>query len=90
MDKPTKYLARPRDARAELLPDVAPVPTPQRDAIGSEVVLTGGGGFLGGHLRTALAGRGVVLLGRHRPAVLGPHERWAWVDLTAGTPGWAR
>ncbi|ONH30615.1 epimerase [Pseudofrankia asymbiotica] len=48
------------------------------------MVLTGGGGFLGGHVRAALAGRGVVLLGRRQPEVLGPRERFACVDLAAG------
>jgi nucleoside-diphosphate-sugar epimerase len=51
---------------------------------GPEVVLTGGSGFLGGHVRAALAGRGVALLGRRQPSELGPHERWTRVDLTAG------
>ncbi|OHV40065.1 epimerase [Pseudofrankia sp. EUN1h] len=48
------------------------------------MVLTGGRGFLGGHVRAALAGRGVVLLGRRRPEVLAAYERWASVDLAAG------
>ncbi|WP_083819517.1 NAD-dependent epimerase/dehydratase family protein [Pseudofrankia inefficax] len=86
MDKPTEYLARPVAARATA-PVAASAPRPRGDAAGSTVVLTGGGGFIGGHVRAALAGREVVLLGRRRPAALGSHERWARVDLAAGTPG---
>ena len=44
------------------------------------VALTGGTGFVGRHLRPALAGRPVWLLGR-TPTELAPGERWLPLDL---------
>lgn len=44
------------------------------------VLLTGGTGFVGNHLRSAME-EPVVLLGRERPDLL-PKERWLHVDLS--------
>ncbi len=44
------------------------------------VLLTGATGFVGGHLRAALKGSPVVLLGRKRPELL-PDEQWSYLDL---------
>jgi nucleoside-diphosphate-sugar epimerase len=44
------------------------------------VLLTGGTGFIGGHLRAALRGSRVILLGRKKPALLN-NERWRYVDM---------
>lgn len=43
-------------------------------------VLTGGTGFIGGHLRDALREESVVVLGRSKPR-LSPNERWVYTDL---------
>lgn len=48
------------------------------------VLLTGGTGFVGSHLRTALT-EPVVLLGRTEPELL-PNESWRRVDLSAAVP----
>lgn len=45
------------------------------------VLLTGGTGFIGRHLRRALWGKEVVLLGRNRPALL-DNERWSYLDMS--------
>src|SRR5215207_4952258 len=44
-------------------------------------LVTGGTGFVGGHLRSALTAEPVVLLGCSRPH-LRPNERWLRVDLS--------
>jgi nucleoside-diphosphate-sugar epimerase len=44
------------------------------------VLLTGGTGFIGSHLRPALGESPVVLLGRRKPKLL-PNERWFYADL---------
>jgi nucleoside-diphosphate-sugar epimerase len=44
-------------------------------------LLTGGTGFVGRHLRSALEAEPIVLLGRGRPR-LRPNERWLCVDLS--------
>lgn len=45
------------------------------------VALTGGTGFIGGHLRSALHEEPVVLLGRRKPGLL-DNERWCRTDMT--------
>lgn len=45
------------------------------------VLITGGTGFVGGHLRPSLREREVVLLGRSEPA-LRENERWRHLDLS--------
>lgn len=46
----------------------------------TSILLTGGTGFIGKHLRLSLAPEPVVLLGRKKPD-LQPNERWVHVDL---------
>jgi UDP-glucose 4-epimerase len=50
------------------------------------VLLTGGTGFIGSHLRPALQCREVVLLGRRKPVALGDNERWCYMDMAAPVP----
>lgn len=45
----------------------------------SALLITGRTGFIGGHLREALAREPVALLGRSRPK-LATNERWRYVD----------
>jgi nucleoside-diphosphate-sugar epimerase len=47
---------------------------------GPTVAVTGGTGFVGSHLRAALHGTPVVLLGRREPGLMG-NERWLRMDL---------
>jgi nucleoside-diphosphate-sugar epimerase len=47
----------------------------------SDVILTGGTGFIGRHLRYALQGEQVLLLGRRKPALLG-NEHWSYLDMS--------
>lgn len=47
----------------------------------STVILTGGTGFVGRHLRTALRKRPVILLGRKKPELLS-NEKWFFADLS--------
>jgi nucleoside-diphosphate-sugar epimerase len=79
---------RPEPGAPPVRPAAWPAPAipAARDgqAAGRPVVLTGGSGFLGGHVRAALAGRQVTLLGRRPPAGRRPGERWRWTDLAAG------
>ncbi len=44
------------------------------------VLLTGGTGFIGGHLRSALRDYPVILLGREKPVLLSD-ERWRYMDM---------
>lgn len=44
-------------------------------------MLTGGTGFIGGHLRPVLRSYEVVLLGRNKPAALRDNERWRYMDM---------
>lgn len=46
----------------------------------SAILLTGGTGFIGNHLRHALTTERVILLGRREPDLL-PNERWLHVNL---------
>ena len=52
---------------------------PARSA--TRVLLTGGTGFVGGHLRAALRSHEIVLLGRKEPADLTDNERWSYMDM---------
>lgn len=45
------------------------------------ILLTGGTGFVGGHLRAALQSYEVVLLGRKEPTDLTDNERWSHMDM---------
>jgi nucleoside-diphosphate-sugar epimerase len=45
------------------------------------VLLTGGTGFVGRHLRTVPRSYEVILLGRKKPADLLDNERWSYLDL---------
>ncbi|MBL7493552.1 glycosyltransferase [Frankia sp. AgB1.9] len=51
---------------------------------GRPVVLTGGSGSLGAHVRAALADCQVTLLGRRPPVGRLRHEQWVWADPAAG------
>lgn len=46
----------------------------------SSILLTGGTGFIGNHLRSAL-GQPAILLGRAKPELL-PNERWHYLDMS--------
>jgi len=52
-----------------------------------KILLTGGSGFIGSHLRTALRadGHALRLAGRQRPATLHPGEEWVALDLARST-----
>ncbi|WP_166395374.1 NAD-dependent epimerase/dehydratase family protein [Rubrobacter marinus] len=51
----------------------------------TSVLLTGGTGFIGGHLRLALRDQPVVLLGRSKPNLY-RNERWANTNLAHAVP----
>jgi glycosyltransferase involved in cell wall biosynthesis/nucleoside-diphosphate-sugar epimerase len=56
---------------------------PRRADAPTSIVLTGGSGVVGTHVRAALPDRDLLLLGRTRVAA-GPRERWCHADLSTG------